>query len=656
MDILLSGLVGGSTYALIAVGVSLVFGVSNIINFAHGAVFAVGAMLSWWLTGPLQLPFALAAPAVIVLTGLLGWAVYLIAVRPLRSAPGIAVLLATFAVGVILDALSLRVFGAQTRRLESAFPRDNLELFGFRFGTLSLVIIGVSLLCVAILALVLSRTRTGRAIRATAQDPEAAQQMGVPVARIQALSFVIASALGGTAGLLVGMYTSNVAPGMGFLAGLQGFAAATIGGLGSIAGAVIGGLVLGVAEAFGVSLWGDSVRQLITFGSLLLVLWIRPGGLLGRVPTIAAEPMTGTFFGAGRPIRLPRWAGTAAAAALLAVPLLASDYVLRAGAQVWIMALFALSITLVGGFAGQIVLGQAGALAIGAYTSAILVTRFDWGFWPSVLAAAGAAAVLQVLLTAPSWRLRGHYVSMATLAAGAVVSAAALNLPQLTGGSRGISAIPRPTLFGASLGGASAMYWLTLGVLLIAVLLVTRLGSSRLGRIWAAVREDEVAAASAGLHPASYRSLAFGLAAVLAGTAGAFYAAQVTFLEPKQFDVSLSVLAVTIAILGGLRAPVGVLIGAVILVGVPELFRPLAEWRLLLYGVLLLGLILLRPQGLWAEIPGLRALRRRCAGRQAAEPGPLGPPGPSASTDASAGAGAGANAGDVAPAGAEALR
>lgn len=615
LDILLAGLVGGSTYALIAVGVSLVFGVSNIVNFAHGAVFAVGAMIAWWLTGPMALPMWIAAPAVIVITGLLGWAIYLVAVRPLRKAPGIAVLLATFAIGVILDNLSLRLFGGETRRLESAFPRDNFELFGFRFGTLSLVIIGVSLVCVAALVWLLGYTKIGRAIRATSQDQEAAQQMGIPVERIQALSFVIASALGGLAGVLVGMYTSNVSPGIGFLAGLQGFAAATIGGLGSIAGAIVGGLLLGIAEALGVSIWGDSVRQLITFGSLLLVLWIRPGGLLGRVPSITSEPMTGTFFGAGKPLRLPPWAGLAAAVVLAALPLVASDYFLRAGSQVWIYALFALSITIAGGFAGQIVLGQAGALAIGAYTSAILVTRFEWNFWLSFVAAGVAACVLQVVLTAPTWRLKGHYVSMATLAAGAVVSALALNLPQITGGSRGIASIPRPTLFGESLGSASAMYWVTLAILLIAVVVVVRLGSSRLGRVWAAVREDEVAAASTGLHPASYKSLAFGLGAVIAGFAGALYSAQVTFIEPKQFDVSLSVLAVTIAILGGLRAPIGVIIGAAILVGVPELFRPLADWRLLLYGVLLLGLILLRPQGLWSQIGWLQRAWERFSRR-----------------------------------------
>ena len=128
------------------------------------------------------------------------------------------------------------------------------------------------------------------------------------------------------------------------------------------------------------------------------------------------------------------------------------------------------------------------------------------------------------------------------------------------------------------------MYLLTLAVLIAALVVVSKLGRSRLGRVWAAVREDEVAAGSAGLHAASYKSLAFGLGAVLAGFAGALYSVQVTFIEPKQFGVALSVLAVTIAILGGLRAPVGVILGAAVLVGVPELFRPLADWRLLIYG------------------------------------------------------------------------
>ncbi|GGH34581.1 ABC transporter permease [Microbacterium album] len=605
MDILLAGIVSGSTYALLAVGVSLIFGVSNVVNFAHGAIFAVGGMLGWFLAAQLGWPLWAVLAGVILFTSVLGLAIYFAAVRPLRSAPGIAVLLATFAVGIILDNTSQRVFGAETKRFPSLLERSNFELFGFRFGTIALVIIGVSVVCVVGLALTLAYTRLGRAIRATAQDPEAAAQMGIPVGRVQATSFVVASALGGVAGVLVGMYYSNVQPSMGFTAGVTAFAAATIGGLGSLPGAIIGGLVLGVGEAFGVALWGDSVRALITFGALILVLWIRPGGILGRVPVLASEPMTGTFFGAGRPVRLNPWVGAGLLAAAALLPLVVGDYVLRAGALVWIYALFALSVTIAGGLAGQIVLGQAGALAVGAYTSALLVTKAGWGFWASFVAAGLVAALVSVILTAATWRLRGHYVSMATLATGALIAALALNLHDITNGARGLYGIPRPTLFGEPVSSAWGMYLLTLAVLVIALVFVTRLAGSHLGRTWAAVREDEVAAAASGIHPAAYKSLAFGLGSVLAGFAGALYAAQVTYIEPAQFGISLSVLAVTIAILGGLRAPMGAVIGAVILVGVPELFRGLADWRLLFYGVLLLLLILLRPQGLWSHV-GLR--------------------------------------------------
>ena len=616
MDILLAGIVSGSTYALLAVGVSLIFGVSNIVNFAAGSVFAAGAMMGWFLAAVLAWPLWAVLVGVVVFTSLLGWLIFVVAVRPLRTAPGIAVLLSTFAVGIILDNTSQRVFGAETRRFPALLERSNFELFGFRFGTIAIVIIGVSVACVVVLAWVLARTRIGRAIRATSQDRDAAAQMGIPVDRIQAVSFVIASALGGVAGVLVGMYFSNVSPSMGFTAGVQAFAAATIGGLGSLPGAIVGGLILGVAEAFGVSLWGDSVRQLITFGALILVLWVRPGGILGRVPVVTSEPMTGTFFGAGKPLRLNRWLALGLLGAGLLVPLVAGDYLLRTGALVWIYALFALSVTLAGGFAGQIVLGQAGALAIGAYTSALLVTQAGWDFWASFVAAGLVAAIGSVLLTAPTWRLRGHYVSMATLATGGFIAALALNLQGITNGARGIYGIPRPTLFGVSVSSATGMYLLTFAVLAVVLVLVSRLGSSHLGRTWAAVREDEVAAASSGIHPAAYKSLVFGLGSAIAGFAGALYAAQVTYIEPSQFGISLSVLAVTIAILGGLRAPMGAVVGAVVLVGVPEIFRAFADWRLLFYGILLLVLILWRPQGLWAHSEPLARLWGRLTRRR----------------------------------------
>lgn len=617
MDVLLAGLISGSTYALIALGVSLVYGVSNIVNFAHGATFAIGAMLGWFFASSLGLPLWLVIVLVIISTGLLGLVIHFVALRPLGNAPPIAALLATFAVGIILDNGSLRIFGAETRRFPTLLERSNFELFGFRFGTLGLVIIGVAVVCVVALALFVGRTRYGRAIRATSQDRDAAKQMGIPVERVQALSFVIASALGGIAGVLVGMYYSNVSPSIGFMAGVQGFAAATLGGLGSLVGAVVGGVLLGVAEAFGVAYFGDSARQLITFGVLLLVLWIRPGGLLGRVPAVTAEPLTGTFFGSGKPLRISPWLTAVLAVAGVALAFVTTDYVLRVAALVCIYATFALSMTVIGGFAGQIVLGQAGALAIGAYTSALLMTKADWPFWPSFLAAGFVAAVISTILVAPTWRLRGHYVSMATLATGAFIAALALNLPWLTNGARGVFGIPRPDLFGFEISSAPHMYLLTFAVFVLAALLVARLGGSRLGRIWAAVREDEIAAASSGIQATAYKSLAFGIGSAIAGFAGALYASQLTYIEPAQFGISLSVLAVTIVVLGGMRAPIGAFIGAAVLVAIPEVFRQFADWRLLFYGALLLLLILFRPQGLWSRfafidrlVPRLRRKER----------------------------------------------
>ena len=615
MDILLAGVIGGSAYALIAIGVSLIYGVSNIVNFAHGAVFAVGAMLGWFAAAVLGWPLPVVVLFVLVCTAALGLVINAIAIRPLAGAPPIAALLATFAIGVMLDNASLRLFGPEIRRFPSLLERSNFELFGFRFGWIGVVIIGISVLAVVALAWFVSRTKYGRAIRATSQDRDAAKQMGIPVARVEALSFAIASALGGLAGVFVGMYQSNVSPSMGFMAGVQGFAAATLGGLGSIAGAIVGGLVLGIAEAYGVAWFGDSARQLITFGVLLLVLWVRPGGFLGRIPVVSSEPLTGTFFGSGKPTAVPWWGWLTVGAAGLAFAFTIPDYALRVGALVLIFATFALSVTLVGGNAGQLVLGQAGALAVGAYTSALLVTKLDWSFWATLPVSAVLAAVVTGALTAPVWRLRGHYVSIATLAVGAFVVALALNLDWLTNGASGIAAIPRPEIFGITLSSAPQLFVLALVVFLLAALLVSRLSATHLGRMWSAVREDEIAAASSGINPSVAKSLAFGIGAGIAGIAGALYSVQTTYLEPAQFGISLSVLALTIAVLGGLRAPIGALIGALILVAIPEAFRALADWRLFFYGAVLLLLILFRPQGLWSRVPAvdraIAAIRRR---------------------------------------------
>ena len=600
LDFITAGLINGNAYALIAIGLSLVIGVANVVNFAHGSLFAVGAMVGWLVTSHLGLPLWIGAIAAILVTALIGFVINLIAVRPFAGRAPIAAVLATIAIMIILDNLTQIVFGPQVRRFDAGLPDTKFSVGGLTFGAIDLVILATSIITMVVLALGLRFTKFGRAVRATSQDREAAAQMGVPVDRVQAIAFMIASGLGGLAGVLVAAYFTTIAPTQGLQIGLAGIAAATLGGLGSLGGAVVGGLLLGIAEAFGVALWGDAARQLITFGVLLLVLWLRPQGLFGK-KAVKREPLTGTFFAQARPITMRRWqVGVLIALGLVPlIPGVFNGYVVQIGVQVLAFAMIALSMTVIGGFAGQLALGQAGTVAIGAYVAAIAMKQAGFPFLLSALLAGLAAAVVVTLLAAPSWRLSGHYPAIATLATGAAISALVLVASPITGGGSGYSLIPLPDVFGFELSSPQEIYALGLGLLLVLVLVVHRLGGSHLGRTWRAIRDDEVAARAAGIETPQYASLAFGIGGFIAGIGGAYLAAQYGFLEPKIFDPNLSFQIVIIAVLGSMLRPFGAILGSVILVGGLELFRAASDTRLLVYGIVLLLLVRFRPQGLW---------------------------------------------------------
>ncbi|MEU3009709.1 ABC transporter permease [Nocardia asteroides] len=597
-DTLIAGVVHGNAYALLAVGITLIFGVTNVINFAHGAVFALGSILGWWLIAEVGFPLWLTIVLVVAGTALVGVLIDVLAVHPLRKAPAIAALLATVAAGLIIENLTQIVFGPETRPFPQVLPTNNFQLGGVRFGTSDLVMFAITLAVMAGLAGFLRFSRYGLAIRATAQDPDAAAQMGIGVSRIQVLAFAIASGLGGLAGIFVGLYNSNISPTSGTLAGLTGFVAATIGGLGSIPGAVIGGFALGIVEAFGIYVFGDGYRDLITFGVLVAFLILRPGGLLAKVPAISAEPLTGTFLGAGRQLRVRWWhAVVVFAVAALIVPLVANNYAIVVGTQILAYAVVAVSMTLVAGSAGQLVIGQAGPIAIGAYTSAILTVNHDWPFLAAALAGGVLAAVISSILAAPLWNLNGHYVAIATLGIGIVIVAVIRNWESLTRGSYGIFGIPVPTVLGHEFTENVEVFWLDLAFLAITLAVVVGVQRSRLGTALRAVGADEVAARSSGVPVRDYKALAFAISALFSGIAGALLAHQYSYIDPTVFNLSMSLLIVTVLVLGGTGSPYGAVLGAAVLIGVPEALRLAPEARILLYGVVLLLIIRFRPQG-----------------------------------------------------------
>lgn len=616
LDTLTAGLINGNAYALIALGLSLVIGVANVVNFAHGSLFAVGALVGWVITSSMGLPLWAGALAAMAVTAVLGLVINFVAVRPFAGRAPIAAVLSTIAVMIILDNLNQIVFGPEVRRFDSGLPSTTWRLGGLQIGAIDLIIFSTSIIAMTVLALGLRFTKFGRAVRATSQDREAAAQMGVPVDRVQAIAFMIASALGGLAGVLVAAYFTTIAPTQGFQVGLAGIAAATIGGLGSLVGAVVGGLLLGVAEAFGVSLWGDPARALITFGALLLTLWVRPQGLFGR-RAVKREPLTGSFFAQAKPIAMKRWqvAVLIALAALPLIPGALSPYLVQIGVQVIAFAMIALSMTVIGGYAGQLSLGQAGPVAVGAYVAAIAMKEAGVPFLAAALLAGLAAALVVTLLASPSWRLSGHYPAIATLATGAAIVAVLLMAAPITGGGAGLSMIPLPSLFGIDLSTPEQIYGLGLGLLLVILLVVHRLGGSHLGRNWRAGRDDEVAARAAGLATPQYTSLAFGIGGFIAGVGGAYWATQYGFIDPKIFNPNLSFQIVIIAVLGSMLRPFGAILGSVVLVGGLELFRVASDTRLLIYGAVLLLLVRFRPQGLWTLPVPFAKLRHRIGRR-----------------------------------------
>ncbi len=602
-DYTVNGLIIGNIYALLAVGLALIFGVSHLINFAHGSVYTVGAYIGWAAITFLHTPLPVTILLVVLGSAALGMLIERVGLRPLQGSARIAPLLATIGISFVLDIAVQLLASPDPRALPSQLPHWRLQIGSGTIGALDLLIAGIGLASAALLFGFLRFTRLGWAVRATAQDRDAAQQMGVDVNRVNLSVFAIASALGGLSGLLVGMYYNNISPAMSFQATLKGVVATVVGGVGNVPGAIVGSMLLGLTESWGVALFGTPYRNLLAFILLLVIVVWKPNGLFGRKRALPPEPLTGTFIAPSKPWHVPRWLLATLFAAAVSLPLLdPSPYVLQTLTNAWLYAALALGLTLVAGTIGQVSLGHAGLLAIGAYASSLLVLDLHLPVGTSIVVAGLLTALIGTALIFPSFKLRGHYVSIATLGIGEIVALTILNWESLTRGPIGVSGIPPLSLFGRDASSNNAFYWAALAALVLLALLQWRLLRSHLGRTFRAVREDDVAARSYGVSPDRYKAMAFGFGGFAAGVSGAFTAHLYSYINHETFTSQISILALTMVILGGLGNISGAVLGAVALVSLPELFRVTAEYRMLIYGVALLLLIRFRPQGLLGTV------------------------------------------------------
>lgn len=287
-------------------------------------------------------------------------------------------------------------------------------------------------------------------------------------------------------------------------------------------------------------------------------------------------------------------------AALIVIPFVIKDkYILHIIISCFIYACLALSLNLIIGLSGQFSLGHVTFYGMGAYTTALLMMRADMSFWLAALISAVFVGIVGALLAIPTLKLRGDYIAVVTLGFGEVFRLFVLNAVDLTRGPMGLPGIPSPSIFGYEISSKVQYYFFGLIVLIIVVIFILRLTNSGFGLAMLSVKEDDIAANAIGIYPVKYKLLAFTIGAIIAGIVGSFYAVYTAFISPSSFQYGESISMVAMVVLGGLGSIPGSIIGAGVLTILPEALRSFSDYRLIIYGLAMVIMMIFRPNGIW---------------------------------------------------------
>jgi branched-chain amino acid transport system permease protein len=615
LQIVIGGLVQGSVFAVVALGLSLVFRVTGVINLAQGGFCILAALLlhSFAATG---WPMPLAVVAAIAITTLLGLALGAATFVPaLARLPNSGMLMLSAGLLTAIEGFALVVWGSEPFAVPPFSANRPLDVGGLRIPAQGLWIGGAAALVVLGTWYLLQRTAAGRALRACAENATAARFCGVDVPRLTLLSFAGAAFIGAVGGVVVAPVLSLQFDAGRFFTN-AGFIAVALGGMSSLAGAVAGGLFLGVAEQLAAGYVSSLYADALALGLLLATLLLRPQGLLrtgaARRSDVREEPRVhrAVLRLRGRGVRI---AGIIGVVLLAALPLIVGrGSLLSALIIAFILFIAVLGLDVLMGYAGQVSLGQAGFMAIGGYTAAILATRY--GVSPLIGTAAGIVLSLAcaVMLSAATMRLRGAYLALATLAFGLLVDSLAVGLTDLTGGPSGLVGIPSLAIGPLRFDTPLSIYYLLLGVIVVLVVLLQGALSSDFGRALQAIRADQTAAAALGIDVPLHKMAAFAISAALASLAGSLYAFDFHFLAPEMVGTPRSFELIAMLVLGGEGLLVGGLPGAVLITLLPALFQPLAGYKILAEGAILVLVFQYLPEGL------IGSLARRVATGRAA--------------------------------------
>jgi branched-chain amino acid transport system permease protein len=593
----LNGLATASSLFLVAAGLSIIFGVTRVVNFAHGSFYMLGAYLAVTLTqrlGGLGAPGFWGALVLAALgVGLIGIAIEILVLRRLTRAPELYPLLATFGIVLIIEDASLAIWGAEDL-LGSRAPglTGSVSILGNRFPLYELFLIGLGPVVLGLIFLLFHRSRFGLLVRAATQDREMVGALGVDQRLLFTSVFFLGACLAGLGGALQ-LPRQAVNLNMDVSSVVEAFVVVVVGGLGSLGGAYLASVLIGVIEAFGILLVPKATLVLV-FLVMGVVLAVRPHGLFGRAGAAEAprEAASEKVLAPMSPAQ--RWVAAIIVAAIATMPLFAGDYPLGLVTELLILAVLAASLHLLMGIGGMASFGHAAWFGIGAYGAALALTALHVPMALALIGAPFAAAAFGLFAGAICVRLSGVYLAMLTLAVAQIAWAASFQWVEVTGGDNGILGVwPEPAV-----ASKSAYLLLTLALSTIALLALRRLAFSPFGYALRAGRDAERRAEASGIPVRRMRFAAFVIAAAFAGLAGGLYAFAKGSVFPTYLAVGKSVDALIMVLVGGIASLLGPIIGAFAFGGLEaELMARLPYWRASLGGVILL-LVLVAPAGI----------------------------------------------------------
>lgn len=604
---LLTGLANASSLFLVASGLSIIFGVTRIVNFAHGSFYMLGAYLAYSLcsyfpSGILGFWGGIFCAAVIV--AIVGACIEVLILRRIYRAPELFQLVATFGLVLIIQDVVLAIWGAEDLLGPRAPGLEHaVRIFGEPIPQYDLALILIGPIVLIMIWFVLHRTRWGTWVRAATQDREMVSALGKNQKLIFTSVFFLGALLAGLGGALqIPREAASLVMDLNIIA--ETFVVVVIGGMGSVVGAFIAAMIIGILNSFGIFIF-PKLPLILPFLVMAVVLMIRPWGLLGKPESVQALSEELRL-----PLRLPskRWILPVLFGLFLlaTLPKFGDDFTLVLAIDILVMVLFAASLHLLMGLGGMASFGHAAYFGLGAYTVALAVHFGNWGMLQSLLLAPVVAALGALVFGWFCVRLSGVYFAMLTLAVAQILWGIVFQWQEVTGGDDGILGIWPP----AWASSKTAYFYVVFTFCFVGIWFIHRLAHAPFGYALRGGRDSPLRSEAIGINLGAHRWAAFACAGALAGCAGALFAFSKGSVFPDELAIPRSIDGLIMVLLGGVHSLLGPVLGASVFILLEDWVSRLHFWRFI-FGSLILFIVIVAPDGLAGGLRRLFEFLRR---------------------------------------------